>query len=56
MNTPEPCGTCGFLYSDYTQENDTTYSAECLKNLLMGKADCPKYKYYKLVSMEEKWS
>ena len=36
MNTPDPCGTCGWLYSDCMYDDDPSYSAECM----CGKPDC----------------
>jgi hypothetical protein len=56
MNTPEPCGSCGFLYVDCMTEGDDDSSAECIKDLQIGNINCIGYKNYKMVSFEEKWN
>jgi hypothetical protein len=55
MNTPEPCCSCGFLYVDCMSEADPNYTAECIKGLPLGNVTCKKYKYYREVSLDEKW-
>ena len=58
MNIPDPCNSCGFLYYDATfSDSDLSGESgvECVKNLIMGNPNCPKYKSYKLVSSDEKW-
>jgi len=56
MNTPEPCSRCGFLYSDCMQRDNSTYTAECIKELRMGDLNCPSFKDWRLVTMGEKWN
>ena len=55
MNTPKPCGSCGFLYVDCMTEDDPNAGVECLKKMPFGNTDCPGYKHYDMVSQEEKW-
>lgn len=55
MNTPAPCNSCGFLYSDCMSEDDPCYSAECIKGLEMGNSQCYLYKHYSKVTIDEKW-
>lgn len=55
MNTPDPCGSCGFCYADCMQEENSADMAECLKGLAMGNDNCAGYKHFSKVSMAEKW-